>query len=33
VLSGRAVIMPLRVPMGTMDSAPSAGHVDGGRYL
>ena len=33
VLSGRAVIMPLRVPMGTMDSAPNAGHMDGGRFL
>ena len=33
VLSGRAVVMPLRVPMGTMDAAPSAGHVDGGRFL
>jgi hypothetical protein len=33
VLSGRAVVMSLRVPMGTMDSAPNVGHVDGGRFL
>jgi hypothetical protein len=32
VLAGKASLVPLRVPMGTANGVPNAGHIDGSQY-